>query len=87
MRMLDKINYWAGSCNLIGRRPWQFSVELGRLRLSKNASYIRALEPLKGQGKDYVLPGLCEYRLHRGEKMADFTVAVQCRKCGSSGTK
>ena len=47
MRMLDKINYWAGSCNL-GRRPWQFSVELGRRRLSKNAAYIiRALELLK----------------------------------------
>ena len=46
MRMLDKINYWAGSCNL-GRRPWQFSMEPGRLRLSKTAAYIRALEPLK----------------------------------------
>ena len=47
MRMLDKITYWAGSCNLLGRRPWQFSIELGRLRLGKNAAYIRALEPLK----------------------------------------
>ena len=46
MRMLDKINCWAGSCNL-GRRPWQFSIELGRRRLSNNAAYIRALEPLK----------------------------------------
>ena len=31
MRMLDKINCWAGSCNL-GRRPWQFSIGLGRRR-------------------------------------------------------
>ena len=44
--LLDKINYWAGSCHL-GRRSWQFSIELGGRRLSKNASYIRALEPLK----------------------------------------
>ena len=27
--------------------PWQFSMELGRRRLSKNPAYIRALEPLK----------------------------------------
>ena len=47
MRMLDKINYWAGSYNLLGSRPWQFSIELGRRCLSKNAAYIRALEPLK----------------------------------------
>ena len=44
MRMLDKI--------IIGRGPvtWprQFSIELGRRRLSKNAAYyICALEPLK----------------------------------------
>ena len=47
MRMRDKINYWAGFCNPLGRRPWQFSIELGRRHLSKNAAYIRALEPLK----------------------------------------
>ena len=47
MRMLDNINYWAGSCNLLGRRPWQFSIELLRRRLSKNVAYIGALEPLK----------------------------------------
>ena len=83
MRMLDKINYWAGSCNL-GRRPWQFSIELGCRCLSKNAAYIRALEPLKP------LVSLVRWQSHAripGKKMADFTVAVQCRKCGSSGTK
>ena len=47
MRMHDKINYWAGSRNLLGRRPWQFSIELGRRRFRKNAAYICALEPLK----------------------------------------
>ena len=43
MRMLDKI--------IIGRGPvtwpWQFSIELGRRRLSKNAACIRVLGPLK----------------------------------------
>ena len=43
MRMLDKINYWAGFCS----RRWQFSIELERRRLSKNAAFIRPLEPLK----------------------------------------
>ena len=44
MGMLDKINYWAG---FPATWPWQFSVELGRRRLSKNAAHIRALEPPK----------------------------------------
>ena len=39
MRMLDKIDYWAGSCNM--------AIDLGRRRLSKNAACIRVLEPLK----------------------------------------
>ena len=47
MHMLDKINYWAGSFDLLGRWSWQFSIELRRRRLGKNAAYICALEPLK----------------------------------------
>ena len=71
MRMPDKINYGAGSCNLLGRRMWQFSIELGRCLLSKNPAYIRALEPLKP---------LVSWQAHAcipREKMADFAVPVK----------
>ena len=59
-------------------QPMAVYKELERRRFSENAAHIRALEPLKP------LVSLVRWQAHARiprEKMANFRIALQCRKC------